>query len=464
MAGELGASTPEARSNGTKVIHSSHILTLLFFIYILVFTTAWGQSREAVRRELVQAGAAGASKADELEPVEVPLPTHRAMEYYRSGNWLWIASRVWSILVPGVLVFAGASARLRDLARRLGRVWFLTVGLYMVMFLAIMFVIDLPLAYYLGFVRQHAYGLSNQTLWKWLGDALLGLAVEMGGCVAFLWVPYLLLARSPRRWWIYTALLSVPFLFGVMFVKPVAIDPLFNDFGPMKDKGLEHSILSLAQEAGIEGSRVFEVDKSVDTNAVNAYVTGFWHTKRIVLWDTLIKKLDEPEVLFVMGHEMGHYVLGHVVRSILLSSILTLVGLFLVDRLGRFLVRRYRDRIGFHELADIASVPLMMMVLEIVFLILSPVALAYSRHQEHEADRFALELTRTNHSGGLSFVKLQTENLSNPRPGWLYKVFRSSHPSIGERIDFCNTYHPWVAAQPGEQPASSVDRPRAGEP
>ena len=112
----------------------------------------------------------------------------------------------------------------------------------------------------------------------------------MGGCVAFLWVPYLLLARSPRRWWIYTALLSVPFLFGVMLVKPVAIDPLFNHFGPMKDKALEQSILSLAQEAGIDGSRVFEVEKSVDTNAVNAYVTGFWHTKRIVLWDTLIAR------------------------------------------------------------------------------------------------------------------------------------------------------------------------------
>ena len=117
-----------------------------------------------------------------------------------------------------------------------------------------------------------------------------------------------------------------------------------------------------------------------------------------------------------MGHEMGHYVLGHVVRSILLSSIVMLAGLFMVDRLGRWLVDRYRDRLGFADLADVASVPLMIMLLELAFLVLSPVGLAYSRHQEHEADRFALELTQTNHSAGLSFVKLQAENLGNPRP------------------------------------------------
>jgi STE24 endopeptidase len=228
-----------------------------------------------------------------------------------------------------------------------------------------------------------------------------------------------------------------------MLFMPVLYDPLFNKFGPMKNKELEHSILSLARRAGIEGSRVFEVDKSADTNAVNAYVTGFWQTKRIVLWDTTIKKLTEPELLVVMGHEMGHYALGHVVRSILLSSIVTFIGLFLVDRVGRWLVHRYRDRLGFDHLADIASVPLMIMLLEAALLLLSPVGLAYSRYQEHEADRYALELTRSNHAAGTAHVKLLTENLGNPRPGLLYKIFRASHPSAGERIDFANSYHPW---------------------
>ena len=148
------------------------------------------------------------------------------------------------------------------------------------------------------------------------------------------------------------------------------------------------------------------MEKSVDTKAVNAYVTGVFGTKRIVLWDTLLAKLDDKEVLQVMAHEMGHYVLGHVVQSILLSSVVTLVGLFLVDWLGRRLVTRYGHRLGFDRLADVASVPLLLMLLEIAFLVLSPVALAYSRYQEHAADRYALDLTRDNHSSAQAFAKL----------------------------------------------------------
>jgi STE24 endopeptidase len=429
------------------VFNSAHILTLFVFIYILVFATAWGQSRDLGPPGREAAGAIKPTSADELAAVAVPEPSEKAMQYYHSGMRLWGLNRIWGLLLPGVLAFSGLSARLRNWARRLGKFWFLTIGLYIVLYLAIVFLIDLPLAYYQGFVRQHAYGLSNQTLGKWLQDSLMSLLIEAAACFALLWIPYLLLAKSPRRWWIYTAILMVPFLFLTMFVKPIWIDPLFNSFGQMKNKELERSILALADRAGIEGSRVFEVDKSVDTKAVNAYVTGFWQTKRIVLWDTLVAKLEEPELLFVMGHEMGHYVLGHVVRSILLSSIVTLAGLFLIDRLGRWLVKRFRDRLGFADLADVASVPLMIMLLEFAFLVLSPVGLAYSRHQEHEADRFALELTRTNHTGGLSFVKLQAENLGNPRPGLIYRIFRASHPSISERIDFCNSYHPWLSGQ-----------------
>ncbi len=282
------------------------------------------------------------NQTSELEPVPVPEPTPEAMQYYYSGNWLWVINRVWALLVPGLFVFSGASARLRDLARRLGRNWFLTIGIYILLFLPILFVVDLPLSFYQGYIRQHAYGLSNQTLARWFGNALKSLGIDMAAGFAFLWIPYLLLARSPKRWWLYTAILSVPFLFVTVLIDPIWIDPLFNNFGPMENKALERSILELAQRAGIEGSRVFEVDKSADTNALNAYVKGVLQTKRIVLWDTMIAKLDEPELLVVMGHEMGHYVLGHVARSIWLSTIITLAGLFLVDRIGRWLVARTR--------------------------------------------------------------------------------------------------------------------------
>jgi STE24 endopeptidase len=455
-----------------RAVSSAHVLTLLLFIYILVITTAWGHSRQTGIPVPGEPGAPKPSTSNELAPVSVPEPSSEAMEYYRTGNWLWTINRLWALIVPGLFAFSGWSARLRNLAQRLGRGWFLTIGLYIVMFLAIMYVVDFPLSFYQGFVRQHGYGLSNQTLSRWLRNSVVRLAVDMGMAFALVWVPYLILARSPRRWWLYAAILSVPFLFLTMMIVPVFYDPLFNDFGPMKNKELERSILSLAGRAGIEGSRVFEVDKSADTNAVNAYVTGFWQSKRIVLWDTLIKRLDESELLVVMGHEMGHYALGHVVRSILMSSIVTLVGLFLVDRLGNSLVHRYRDRLGFDQLADIASVPLLIMLLEAAFLVLSPVGLAYSRYQEHEADEYALKLTKANHAAGTAHVKLLTENLGNPRPGLFYKIFRASHPSAGERIDFANSYHPWLADRVTDlervrqktviEPADSPSTPRPG--
>jgi Zn-dependent protease with chaperone function len=414
--------------------------------------------RESARSTASDSARYQQRDGSESIPVQVPQPSELAMRYYRSGMRLWAFDICWAVIVPAVIAFSGFSARLRDLARKLGRWWFPTVGIFVVLYLGLVFLIDLPLAYYQGFVRQHAYGLSNQTPLKWMNDSLIRLGVEMIVGFCFAWVPYLLLARLPRLWWLITALLSVPFLFAAVLVKPIWIDPLMNQYGPMKDKRLERSILDLASRAGIEGGRVFEVNKSVDTKAVNAYVTGLLGTKRIVLWDTLIARLDENELLVVMGHEMGHYVLGHVVRSILLSSLVTVLSLYLVDRAGRLIVSRYSQGLRFDTLADVASVPLLLLLVHLTSLFLSPVVFAYSRYQEHEADRFALDLTHANHSGGMAFVKLQRENLSNPRPGWIYRVFRATHPSIGERIDFFNAYH---SEREGDSQPSTVVRARS---
>ena len=389
-----------------------------------------------------------ASTGNSSAPVPVPQPSEKALRYYRSGNVLWFVNTAWSLAALALLLWTGFSARLRDLARRIGRNGFFTIALYGVLFSLVTFVLDLPLSWYEGFVREHAYGLSNQTAAKWWSDQLISLAI---GCVFLaltLWFPYWLLRKSPRRWWLWTGLASVPLITFLLLVTPIWIEPLFNDFGPMKNKVLERQILALAGRAGIEGSRVYEVRKSVDTQTVNAYVTGIANTKRIVLWDTILAKLDGREILLVMGHEMGHYVLGHVPQIIALGSALVLFGLWVIHRTAGGLIARHQGRFGFAELADVASVPLMALLFSVVSLLLSPVLLAVSRHNEHEADRFGLEITRDNHDCATAFVKLQRENLSVPRPGLLYKLWRSSHPPLGERIDFCNEYRPWEKGEP----------------
>ncbi|HEU5163767.1 MAG TPA: M48 family metallopeptidase [Thermoanaerobaculia bacterium] len=381
--------------------------------------------------------------ADPNAPVPVPEPTEKALRYYRTGNLWWAVGILWGIAVPLFFLFSGLSAKLRDWAQAAGKKWFFVIAIYAILFTLVSWVIDLPLAYYMGYVRQHAYDLSNQTPAKWWSDALKGLMVNLIIFPLVLWVPYLLLRKSPKRWWLWSGIAAIPFIVLMLFVSPIWIDPLFNKFGPMKDKQLEQSILQLATKAGIEGSRVYEVEKSVDTKAVNAYVTGFLDTKRIVLWDTIIAKLDRDELLFVMGHEMGHYVLKHVAQLIALSCGIIIVGLFGVHFFAGKLIAKHSRRWGFSELSDVASLPLIALLFSLATFVLTPAILAMTRHNEHESDRFGLEITRNNRAAATAFIKLQQENLGVPRPGTLYKIWRSSHPPIGERIDFINSYKPW---------------------
>jgi len=375
------------------------------------------------------------------QSVAVPPPSARAVRYHRSGNVIWAVQQILGVAIPALLLFTGWSARIRSVARRVARGRFYpTLVVYLVMLSALLFVVELPLSYYVGYLREHAYGLSDQRVGKWWADQLKGLAVGVVVGAATLWVPYLMLARSPRRWWLWTGTLSLPFFVLAALVAPIWIAPLFNEFGPMKDKALESQVLALADRAGVEGARVFEVAKSVDTKKVNAYVTGVGQTKRVVLWDTLLGRLTPKQTLFVVGHELGHYVKHHVWIGIALSTCLTLLGLWGAHRFAGGLLARYSDRFGFDRLADPASLPLLMLLLSLFSFVMTPPSLALSRHHERAADRYGLELMPDCCAAATGFIALQEQNLSVPRPGLLYKFFRASHPPIGERVDAINAY------------------------
>lgn len=380
--------------------------------------------------------------------IPVPEPSELALAYARGGDLLWIASALWGLLVPAAFLFTGLSARIRARAARVTSRRGLLIALYFVAFSGLTFVLDLPLAYYQDFVREHLYGLSSQTEAKWITDMLLALLVNTAIGALFLWVPYALLARSPRRWWLYTGLLALPFLFLLTMIAPVWLAPLFNRSGPMKDPALEARIQALAARCGVEGGRVFVLETSVDSNRLNAAVVGFGATKRIWVTDTLLAKLDTDEVLFAVGHELGHYVLGHVPRTLVTLALLAAATLFAAGRAAEALIRRYSGRFGFTELSDVASLPLLMLLANVLSLAAGPAFFTVSRAHEREADRFGLELTRLNQAAATGFVKLQKENLKIPRPGPVFTVFRASHPSLGERIDFANRYAPWATGEP----------------
>jgi hypothetical protein len=222
--------------------------------------------------------AAERPEIDENVPVAVPEPTAEAMRYYRSGVWIWAANQLIALTVPGVILLTGASVKLRDAAVRVGRYWPIAAGLFLASYFLLTDIVEWPWDYYAGFVRAHEYGLSNQTIGRWTRNRLVAMGVNLGLALVLAWVPFGLLRLSPKRWWLWLGMLFVPFLFAVVLIKPIWFDPLFNDFGPMRDKALEARVLDLADRAGIEGSTVYQVDKSRDTKTVNAYVTGFLGT------------------------------------------------------------------------------------------------------------------------------------------------------------------------------------------
>ena len=416
---------------------------------LLSFVLTAGQADAApALHAAAQIPTTAPASADETRTVDVPPPTEKALQYHASGNVLWVIDQVWSFLILIVMLGTGISARLRDWSQRIGRKWFFTLAIYFILFNLITSIVDVPRAYYEEFVRQHAYGLSNQTLQKWVTDSLtsLGVACLIGPLV--IWVPYLLLRKSPKRWWLYSAVALIPFIIAGNLIAPIWIAPLFNKFEPMQDKALETRILALADRAGIEGSRVFQVNKSVDTKTINAYVAGVAGTKRIVLWDTIIARMNERELLFVMGHEMGHYALGHVWQGIALSSFMILLSFYVAYKTAGAVIARYSARFDFASLSDIASLPLLFALTGAFSFVAVPFENAFTRHVEHEADRFGLEITQTNHSAATAFVTLQTDVLGVPRPGLLYKIWREGHPPLGERIEFANDYHPWRNGQP----------------
>lgn len=381
--------------------------------------------------------------------VAVPEPSALAVRYHRSGNLLWAGATVLDLLLPAALLFTGLSARVRSLAGRLARGrWFGTVALYGVAYLLIQAFVFLPLSWYAGYVRQHAYGLSTETAGAWFGDWAKAVVISALMAALLLWIPYRLLRASPRRWWLWTGILTAPLTVLAMIILPVYVAPLFDEYGRMRDPALEQRIRDLAARAGIPDSRIYEVRKSDETRRVNAFVTGFGGTKRIVLWDTLVDRLGPDETVAVVGHEIGHFVLRHTLTIIVLATLLVTLSLYAVHRVAGWLIARFHHRFGFDRLDDVASLPLLALVGGIVMLAATPPVLALSRWQEREADRFGLEITRNNAATARALVRVQEDNLAVPRTGLLYRLWRGSHPDLADRIEFAGRYRPWSRGEP----------------
>ena len=375
-------------------------------------------------------------------------PENRA--YQRQRVALAIVSPLFGIAVGLLLLFTGVAQWLRDLANARAKGQWARVLVFFTLYSVIMAVVLLPLDWYSGWALEHRFALSNQSLGDWALDQGKALAFQI---VAVGVLPLLALAMRvvdahPRRWWLWLSLGALPVAAASVLLQPLVFDPLFNKFTPLHDASLRDDILALARRADIPARNVYEVDMSTKTKKVNAYMTGFGSSQRIVLWDTTLKQMSRDEILFVMGHEMGHYVLHHIWKGLAWVAAGSFAVLWLTAWFARALLARFGGRWNVHAAGDLAAIPLLFAVLMWVNYLGAPVANAISRGVEHEADVFALEITHDNDAGARSFLKLAEGNRSDPEPAGWVKLLLFTHPPLGDRIRFALDYKPWERGEP----------------
>src|SRR5437867_9275350 len=370
---------------------------------------------------------------------------HVTPEMIRHSRLMDVLYFVDFLYIVGILIVVlqtGMSARIRDVAARALTWRFLVAVLYCVLMGLIVTAFEFPLVFYQSFIVPHQFDLTNQSFASWLSDFGKGLAVELA-IVSLLAAFALLGIRRIRRWWIALWLASIPLTILGVVITPLIIDPLFNKFEPLQDQVLRRDLLQEASRAGIEGSRVYQVNKSKQTKTMNAYVTGLGPSKRIVLWDTLLAKLDHDEILAVMGHEMGHYVLHHIWKGMAFGIGLSAFVFFIGQKIFERGLARWGARWGIADRSDPAALPWLLLVGAIVGFLLSPITSGYSRMIEHQADKFGLELTHLNEPMASSFVKFAEDSKHDPNPPRFIEWWRYSHPSDQRRIDFALSYRPW---------------------
>ena len=374
----------------------------------------------------------------------------------RDGNWLWAIGTVWGLVYLLLLLRLHGAARLRDFAARVTpRPWVQGLIFLPLLIIAIR-LLNLPLAltgHHLGL----AYGLSIERwpawFWDWTKGLLLSLAIS-----TFVGSLLFAIVRHSRRWWLWFWLLSLPLMLAGVYAEPLIIDPLFNHFEPLSRSHPE-LVAQLERVVERSGERIapdhmFLMKASEKTTEMNAYVTGFGGSKRVVVWDTSLKKSSPDEVLFIFGHELGHYVLGDVVHGLMMAAVGTLLALWLGFHAVRRLVRRYGALWRIPAVEDWGAVVALMLIFQVFTILSDPIGNSISRYVEHRADVYGQEVVHgivadPQATGVHSFQTLGEESLDIPDPNRWMVLWTYSHPPTAERAEFARDYDPW---KPGAQP------------
>lgn len=395
----------------------------------------------------------------------------KAQALHRIEEMVAVSSSVWTPLQLLLVLSCGLAAWMRDTAERAARGWALRIAVFMLLLLLVHTVLHLPIRIYAHHVSL-TYGLSVEGWPAWFGDAIkeFGIALLIGTLGAFSF--FAILRRTPRRWWLVAWPIAIFFILLGLLLTPYVIDPLFNRFEPLaqSDPALVAQLERVVQRGSmsIPADRMFLMKASEKYTGMNAYVTGFGPSKRIVVWDTTVAHSSPDEIAFVFAHELGHYALGHVITGTALSC-MGLLPLFWLAHLGtnaavRQWGRAWKLRMtpssaghaadGIDWSRDMAALVVVLLVVSILSGITEPVANAVSRRVEHNADVYGQEAVHgivadPQHVGVESFRELGLSSLDDPTPHPVFDAWFGTHPATWLRTAFTRIYNPWI---PGSAP------------
>jgi STE24 endopeptidase len=377
-----------------------------------------------------------------------PEKYQKAIAYSRAGYRLYFLSVLWNLAIILILLRSGFIAKLRDFAEGRTSTRPLQAVFFVPALFALLALLHLPIRLYwhhLSLYYQQSIQPWGSWLWDWTKAELLQIALAL----LVVTVLFALIRSKPRSWWLFAWLGAIPLSLFLGLIAPWYVDPLFNKFRPLQETQpqLVQSIGELSRRAGIPipPERMFLMEASAKTNAINAYVAGLGPSKRIVIWDTSIRKTKPEELLFIVGHEMGHYVLGHVLKGFAYFLALLFVALFLAHRLLQWTLARWGSAWGIRGQSDWAALGALLLLFNIMNFFGEPVGNAISRMQEHAADAYGLQLIQgffpnANEVAAHSFQVLGEEDLDDPNPPKFIVLWLYSHPPLNERLRFAHDF------------------------
>jgi len=412
------------------------VLAIALLATVLVCGRASGSSAQTV---LPLANAAPQAQPFDVNPAvnaylaKMP-PAQRARSdaYFEGGYWLILWDFLLTIFIMGLLLRFRWSARMRNLAERITRFRPLQTALYWIQFVIVASLLNFPLTVYEGYFREHKYGLLNQTFGPWMRDQLVGLAVGVILGVILIVPLFGLVRRLGTSWWVWGATLALLFLALVSLIAPVYIAPLFNQYKKLEDPRVKDPILSMARANGIPATDVYEFDASKQSNRVSANVSGFGNTLRISLNDNLLNRCTLPEIETTMGHEMGHYVLNHAYKGLVMIGVVIVIGFAFLHGGTNYALARWGTQWEIRGITDVAVLPLALMVFSLYFFCMTPVTNTITRTMEYEADMYGLNAARQ--PDGEANVDLMLGEYRKLDPGRLEEFIFFDHPSGRTRI------------------------------